>query len=114
MKACSAVSLFGASVVMAVFAGCGGSAEPPAAAPTSAAPAEAPAAAPAPSEDPTTQVVTPEAAPSAATPAASASDAPAPVETRTLDSIATLVKAHRKEARECYEKGLKQIPGLKG
>jgi hypothetical protein len=24
------------------------------------------------------------------------------------------VKAHRKEARDCYEKALKQIPGLKG
>jgi len=31
-----------------------------------------------------------------------------------MDSIAAMVKAHRKEARECYEKALKQIPGLKG
>jgi hypothetical protein len=35
-------------------------------------------------------------------------------DTRTMGVIAALVKTHRKEARECYEKGLKQIPGLKG
>jgi hypothetical protein len=33
---------------------------------------------------------------------------------RTMDVIAAAVKAHRKEARDCYEKGLKQVPGLKG
>jgi hypothetical protein len=31
-----------------------------------------------------------------------------------MDVIAAAVKAHRKEARDCYEKGLKQVPGLKG
>jgi hypothetical protein len=35
-------------------------------------------------------------------------------DTRNTDTIAALVKAHRKEARDCYEKALTQIPGLKG
>ncbi len=33
---------------------------------------------------------------------------------RTMDVIAAVVRSHRKEARECYEKALKQVPGLKG
>jgi hypothetical protein len=33
---------------------------------------------------------------------------------RTMEVIAATVKTHRKEARDCYEKAQKQIPGLKG
>jgi hypothetical protein len=39
---------------------------------------------------------------------------PGKADTRNTSSIAALVKEHRKEARDCYENALKQIPGLKG
>jgi hypothetical protein len=35
-------------------------------------------------------------------------------DTRTMEVIAATVKEHRKDARACYEKGAKQVPGLKG
>jgi hypothetical protein len=35
-------------------------------------------------------------------------------DTRTMEVIAGVVKAHRKDARACYEKAQKQITGLKG
>jgi hypothetical protein len=31
-----------------------------------------------------------------------------------MEVIAATVKEHRKDARACYEKGAKQVPGLKG
>jgi hypothetical protein len=56
---------------------------------------------------------------------ASSADAPTPPaeeaapaggdpDTRTMEVIAGVVKAHRKDARACYEKAQKQITGLKG
>ncbi|HEX3597587.1 MAG TPA: AgmX/PglI C-terminal domain-containing protein [Polyangiaceae bacterium] len=33
---------------------------------------------------------------------------------RTMEIIAATVKEHRKDARACYEKGAKEVPGLKG
>jgi hypothetical protein len=51
---------------------------------------------------------------SPAKPAEASGDGSASGDSRTMASIAALVKAHRKEARACYEKGLKQVPGLKG
>ena len=97
-----------ASVVVAsVLAACGGA--------TQNATPEAPST-PAPSETPAAETKPPEASPSAsagdaaeATPAAGGDP-----DTRTMEVIAATVKAHRKEARDCYEKGLKQVPGLKG
>lgn len=87
-----------------------------------------PAAAPGNVEPPTNASATEASAPQAASAPSSADPPPAPSgaeppdppsdlgagDSRTTDSIATLVKAHRKEARDCYEKALKQIPGLKG
>jgi hypothetical protein len=90
------------------LAGCGGAAtsEPEAKAPEAPAP-EAPAPA--------------DTASSSDTPAAGAADAPSDSpedpgagDSRNTESIAEMVKAHRKEARDCYEKALKQVPGLKG
>lgn len=113
MKAHTRAGLVIGSLGALAVSGCGGgTAEaPPAASPPAAeeAPAPAPPAA--------------DAAPAPSTPAdAPPSDAPADEppadlgagDTRTTDSIAALVKEHRKEARDCYEKALKDIKGLKG
>jgi hypothetical protein len=113
MKPCATVNALGALVTITLwFTGCGGgnAAESAPATPTPASPsassAESSADAP--------------AAPSSAPPAASADapdeaadNAPGP-DSRSSEVIAALVKAHRKDARTCYEAGLKQIPGLKG
>src|SRR5262245_39280337 len=100
-----------ACVVASFLSACGGAqsapespaapaADPPASETKPAEePAPAPAAAAAPADDTAGE----------ATPAAGGD-----ADTRTMDVIAAAVKAHRKEARDCYEKGLKQVPGLKG
>jgi hypothetical protein len=114
MRACALTSLFGGAAVCALgaFVGCGGSANAPAAAPTTET------ASPSSPEPATTDA--PAASSASAEPAASSVPAPADAddsssgETRTMEVIAEVVKAHRKPARECYEKQLKQIPDLKG
>ena len=114
MRACAVTSLVVAIAVAAALsaAACGGgaSAAPRAAAPTGEAsvgaapgsPERTPEAAAAPASD------------SAPTAGAASPRALGAGDTRTMESIAALVKTHRKEARDCYEKALKQIPGLKG
>lgn len=103
MTACGVTGLVGTAFALALV-GCGGGAQSAAEPSTPAAAPDAPAAS-TPGDEP----------PSTGAPSSSGSaSGPAAGDTRTLDSIATLVKAHRKEARECYQQALKQIPGLKG
>jgi hypothetical protein len=113
MKACAFTGSVGVLVALTafIFSGCGGgSAEsPPASAPSGSTPEDS-------APPPTTSSAAATDAPPAGS-AAATDEAPADLgagDSRTMDSIAALVKAHRKEARECYEKALKQIPGLKG
>jgi hypothetical protein len=115
MKACANASLFAmACMLVAVsFAACGGAsaeAPPATAAPNdpSAPPAPPPSAAPEPSES-----ASPPSEAAAAAPAASA-EPDQPEDARSMEVIAAVVKAHRQQARDCYEKALKQVPGLKG
>lgn len=101
--------------------GCGGSEPPPVVAsarqpePVASAAVTAPAvaregAAPAP------------AASSASAPAVAPAVGPGPsqapvgaiAETRTMEVIADVVKANRQAMRDCYEKTLKELPGLRG
>jgi hypothetical protein len=98
-------------VVASVLVACGGA--------TQNATPEAPST-PASPEAPPAETKPPEASPSAsAEPAAGDAPEATPAagggpETRTMEVIKAAVKAHRKEARDCYEKGLKQVPGLRG
>src|SRR5882724_9783600 len=101
-----------ALVALTVIACGGGSSEaPPPAAPGAAAATETPTA-------DTKAAPTDSAAPAEETaPAASDgadSAAAGDPDKRTMEVIAAVVKTHRKEARDCYEKAQKQIPGLKG
>jgi hypothetical protein len=115
MKACAVTGLvFTVTVLSALgFAACGGggAAAPPPSAPSSG---DAP---------PGTEHNATEPTPAASADPAPSDSATAPAEaptdlgegdSRTTESIAAVVKAHRKEARDCYEKALKQTPGLKG
>ena len=95
-------------VVASLMSACGGaqsapeSPSTPAAAESESKPAAEPAPAPASAAEPADSA-------GEATPAAGGDP-----DTRTMEVIAAAVKAHRKEARDCYEKGLKQVPSLKG
>lgn len=117
MKACAVTGLFFSVTALCAlgFAACGGgSAEAPApAAPSSGA--TSPATEPNTGADPIRD--TPDTpSPASAAPADSA-EPPADLgegDSRTTEAIAAVVKTHRKEARDCYEKALKQTPGLKG
>lgn len=101
-----------AATVLAVAfaAACGGAAaegKPPSE-PATAAPAET--AAPVAEESPY-------AAGAAAAKSAPEDEPEAPLgegDTRTTETIAALVKSHRKEARACYDEGRKQVENLKG
>jgi hypothetical protein len=99
------ISLLGALCVAPIA--CGGASAESAPATSTPAPApEEPAVAPEPVADD-----------AATKPEASAAEEAKPLgegDTRTMEAIAALVKAHRKEARTCYEEGQKQIEGLKG
>ena len=107
--------------------GCGGSSPPPesAASPDSnaAAPARAPGAAPAAgaSDKPAGDGWEGEgdAKGLATTPAAGETKPSAPAsssapETRTIEVIQKIVKDHRPEVRDCYEKARKDLPSLQG
>jgi len=113
MKACATANLVFATLatVSLGFAACGGgnAAAPPAQPPPADPPATAPESA---APDPTPSAAPP-AEPAAAPPADSAGSE-GPEDARSMEVIAGVVKAHRKEARDCYEKGLKQVPGIKG
>lgn len=112
MKACANLNLF-VGVVATVsfgFAACGGGtaeAPPPEAQPTSPAPAAPPSAEP---ESAASSM--PSAASSAPADAPPAADEPE--DARNMEVIGAVVKAHRQQARDCYEKALKQVPNLKG
>jgi hypothetical protein len=119
MKACGVTGLFFAVCALCAlgFAACGGGA---AEAPAPAAPsggATLPGAEPNGGGDmpdtPSPASATPPPADSAATPAEPPADL-GEGDSRTTESIVAVVKTHRKEARDCYEKALKQTPGLKG
>jgi pyruvate/2-oxoglutarate dehydrogenase complex dihydrolipoamide acyltransferase (E2) component len=129
MQSCAKASLFGTALTFTVlsFAGCGGGSSTPApATPANESPsaAEPTSAAPAEPETASTTSGSPAQAgsadssddKSAATPAgdSAAGDSGGSTETRTTAVIADTVKAHRKDARACYEKALKQLPDLKG
>ena len=112
MKVGAAASVLGAMAVGALSAvpACGGAQNEsqPASTVTVTDPSPRvtpPADSPSPSARPESSAVS--------TPVA-ASAGPTDGDSRTMESITALVKASRKEARECYEKALKQIPGLKG
>src|SRR6476661_8569514 len=112
MKVCALTSWVGTIVTTIGLYACGGASS------EGSAPATPEAAAPAPASEPTETAPAPSAA-APESPAASGTESAAAEpggepDTRTMESIAQVVKAHRKEARDCYEKGLKQIPGLKG
>ena len=103
-------SVFPATVLAAVLAaacgGASGEAKPP---------ESAPAAAPAPASEAPVKEESPYAAGAAAAKTADEPEAPlGEGDTRTMESIAALVKSHRKEARACYEEGRKQVENLKG
>ena len=106
--------MLGAVVLSGVVA-CGGSAQ-------SSAPPETPATAP-PAETKPAETPATDAKPASAEPAKDNDDAASArgegaasgdPDTRTMEVIAATVKEHRKDARACYEKGTKQVPGLKG
>jgi hypothetical protein len=108
-------TLLGAFILSGVVA-CGSSAQ-------SSAPPETPATPPSTEATPS-EAKTADAKP-AATESAGADDdaassgsdeaaAGGAPDTRTMEVIAATVKEHRKDARACYEKGAKQVPGLKG
>ena len=105
-------SLALAALAVTSLTACGGSsgeAAPPAA-PTSESE-------PAPSAGPSKEAPKTDDAPAAAPTAEPAEDADKPLgegDTRTQDAIAAPVKAHRKEARACYEEGRKQNGSLQG
>ncbi len=106
-----------AALLVTGVVACGGSAEnspPPETAATPPAADSKPAEAPADAKPAATESA---GSASADAPAASADDAAASggdPDTRTMEVIAAVVKEHRKDARACYEKGAKQVPGLKG
>lgn len=121
MRVCAFTSLFGGTVLAVLFSfvGCGGGASAP------------PPASPAPETTPSSEPTPAAANEAAAAPASGSSNAPADsanapagdapdsesaggTETRTSEIVAETVKAHRKEARECYQKQLSQLPDLKG
>lgn len=115
MKACAVTGLIFAVTALSAlgFAACGGSenvAPPPADPSNSTASATAEPNAP---EPPSAASTSPPPADSAATPGEPPADL-GEGDSRTTESIAAVVKTHRKEARDCYEKALKQTPGLKG
>jgi hypothetical protein len=120
MKECAKANLASTIVALSlsVAAACGGgaAAAPPAVATTNpATPTATDGSGSEPSAPASSSAVSLTDAPPGST--TEPSEAPADLgagDTRTTDSIAALVKAHRKEARDCYEKALKQIPGLKG
>jgi hypothetical protein len=119
MKACAVTNVVSTIVALsllgAVACGAGAAEAPPAAAPSNAeTPTENDATGTQPSSPAASGSVDAPAAGSAAEPEEAAPADLGAGDTRTTDSIAALVKAHRKEARDCYEKALKQIPGLKG
>lgn len=104
-----------AAFLVSGAAACGGSAQ-------SSAPPETPATPPSTDAKPQ-EATTAETKP--ATKEAASDDAPSAgadeaaqaggdPDTRTMEVIAATVKEHRKDARACYEKGAKQVPGLKG
>lgn len=105
----SSVSRVAATLTVLLAVACGGASG------GDAKPPETPAPAPAPEPAAPMTEESPYAAGAAA---AKTSDEPeAPLgegDTRTMDSIAALVRAHRKEARSCYEEGRKQVENLKG
>jgi hypothetical protein len=115
MKACAVTGLFFSVTALCAlgFAACGGGASvaPPGAEPSNGA--TSPATEPNTVEAPPRASATPAPADSAATPAEPPADL-GEGDSRTTESIAAVVKTHRKEARDCYEKALKQTPGLKG
>ncbi|HVU03884.1 MAG TPA: AgmX/PglI C-terminal domain-containing protein [Polyangiaceae bacterium] len=108
MKACSLVGPLGAALLLLlpVTTGCGGGR-------ADAKPAESPSSEAAPAAPPADEAKGSETAPPESAPGGEAAT-PSSGDTRTLESIQALVKEHRKEARDCYEKALKEIPGLKG
>jgi hypothetical protein len=113
MKACAVLGLGVGTIAIASFAfvACGGgSAEAPPAAVAPSDPAATPPASPAP--EPAESSAPPSAA--AAPPADSASAEEGSEDARSMEVIAAVVKANRQKARDCYEKALKQTPGLKG
>jgi hypothetical protein len=79
--------------------------DPTSAPPSDPAPATPASAEPAPAES------------AASKTSAAPADSPAadePDDARSMEVIGAVVKAHRQQARDCYEKGLKQVPNLKG
>jgi hypothetical protein len=111
--------VLGALVLSALScaAGCGGSTQSAAAPETPAGPAAtetkpADDAKPADTE-PASSATPTEGAASSDTGGDSAAAAGDP-DKRTMEIIAATVKEHRKDARACYEKGAKEVAGLKG
>jgi hypothetical protein len=105
--------LLGAFVLSGVVA-CGGSSQsspPPETAATPPAAEAKPAEAPAEGAKPASSEA---ASDDAASPGDAAVATGGDPDTRTMEVIAATVKEHRKDARACYEKGAKQVPGLKG
>ena len=100
--------LLGALVASLTAACASGQSEPP---PATAAEPPPAASAPAPSGPDAPPAPSAAEAPSAAPEESATGGDP---DTRTMEVIASVVKAHRKDARACYEKGQKEIPDLKG
>ena len=108
------------AVVLSSVVGCGGGAQ---GAPPPETPAAPAAEATKPDDAPTEAAKSEGAKPSDGAPApegAGSDSSPDSAATngdpdkRTMELIAATVKEHRKDARACYEKGAKDVPGLKG
>jgi len=104
-------------LVLSSIAACGGStqsAAPPAAPATAASAETNPSEATSEDAKPSSAESTKDGASDTTSNADETAPSGGDPDTRTMEVIAATVKEHRKDARACYEKGAKEVPGLKG
>ncbi|HEX4338245.1 MAG TPA: AgmX/PglI C-terminal domain-containing protein [Polyangiaceae bacterium] len=101
------------AVLVSAVLGCGGSTQSNPA-PATPAPATASDVTPAPGIEEKPADTAPAASAAASDTTDDSAAAGGDPDKRTMEIIAATVKEHRKDARACYEKGAKEVPGLKG
>lgn len=115
MKPCAFASVSAAvAFVLVTSQGCGGSHGAPSSPETAQTQGAESTTTPSESPSDSSEAPASSASPKAAPSSSAAADEDSGPETRTMDVIAGVIKAHRQEARACYEKALKKNPGLKG